>query len=80
MILGEILGRNAGLTWEELILFLFLLFRPVAFGSARLLDIEPPGDGMIPSRGLEKLTPFAVDVALAGAVNGVLMADKVGVA
>ena len=48
-MLGDILGRKAGLTCTELLLFLFLLSRPPILDSARLLDFGPPGDARAPS-------------------------------
>lgn len=49
LMLGEILGRSAGLTCTELLLFLFLLSRALVLQSARLPDLGPPGDAMAPS-------------------------------
>ena len=48
-MLGEIFGRNAGLTCTEVVLLRFLLPRPGGLGSVRLLDIDPPGEGDAPS-------------------------------
>lgn len=64
-MLGDIFGRIAGLTCTELVLFLFLLSRPMDFGSALLVDEALCGDVMPDNRGLVKnallVTPGALD-------------------
>lgn len=49
LMLGEIFGRNAGLTCTEVVLLRVLPLRPRGLGSARLPDIDPPGEGDAPS-------------------------------
>lgn len=66
-MLGDIFGRMAGLTCTELVLFLFLLSRPIDFGSTRLVDEGPLGVVTSDSRGLVNT---ALLVAL-GALDGV---------
>lgn len=77
-MLGDIFGRIAGLTCTELVLFLFLLSRPMDFGSTRLVDEEPFGDVTPGNRGLVKnalpVTPGALD-----GVDVSLWAEIVGV-
>ncbi len=75
MILGDIRGRNAGLTCDEEILLRFLPAFPPALGSPRLLDIDPPGDAAAPKWGLAKVEVVAGVEALVGA----FLADNDGV-
>lgn len=78
-MLGDILGRNAGLTWTELLFVLFLPPRPLARASPRLLCSDPFGEPMGFRLGLVKEEPVAVTGALVGAILGVFRADIVGV-
>lgn len=78
-MLGEILGRNAGLTWTELLFVLFLPPRPLARASPRLLCSDPFGEPMGFKLGLVKEEPVAVTGALVGPILGVFRADIVGV-
>lgn len=79
LILGDIFGRNAGLTCTDAALFLFLLPRPIDLGSARLPEVELVGDAMAPSCGLGNIEFIALNGALAGPF-GSLRAVIVGVA
>lgn len=79
LMLGEILGRNAGLTWTELLFVLFLPPRPLARASPRLLCSDPFGEPMGFKLGLVKEEPVAVTGALVGPILGVFRADIVGV-
>lgn len=74
-MLGDILGRRAGLTSTELVLFLFLTSRPKGLDSARLLDVRIRGD----AKGLGNTELLALRGALEGPNLGVFLADKVGV-
>lgn len=75
LILGEIRGRNAGLTCDEEVLPRFLPGRPPALESPLLLDIDPPGDATAPKWGLANAEVMIGVEALVGA----LLAEKVGV-
>lgn len=80
LILGDIFGRKAGLTWTELVLFRFLLGRPVGFESIRLLNADPVGEAIALSSGLGMTELDAlVSGALVGPSLGVFFADSVGV-
>ena len=80
LMLGDILGRNAGLTWTELLFVLFLPPRPFVKASPRLWCKEPFGEPNGFRLGLAKDEPVAVAGALVGAILGVFRADIVGVA
>ena len=80
LMLGDIFGRNAGLTWTELLFVLFLPPRPFFEASPRLLCKEPSGEPIGFRLGLVKDEPVAVAGALVGAILGVFRADIVGVA
>lgn len=73
-MLGDILGRKAGLTCTELLFVRFLPPRPLIRESPRLLSWAVFGDA-----GLGKAEPVAVTGALVAAILGVLRADMVGV-
>lgn len=80
LILGDILGRNAGLTCTELVLFRFLLARPVGFESIRLLATDPVGEASALNCGLGMMEPEAlVRGALVAPNRDNFLADKVGV-
>ena len=79
-MLGDIFGRNAGLTWTELALLRFLLDRPVGLESRRLPTTDPVGEAMALSCGLGMTELEAlVGGALVGPSLGVFFADSVGV-
>jgi len=79
-MLGEIFGRNAGLTCTELALFRFLLGRPAGFESNRLPTTDPVGEATALSCGLGMTELEAlVSDALGGPSLGVFFADSVGV-
>ena len=48
-MLGEILGRSAGLACTELLLVLFFLSRKLLLGSTPFAVLLPPGDTKAPS-------------------------------
>jgi len=80
LMLGEIFGRNAGLTCTELALFRFLLGRPAGFESNRLPTTDPVGEATALSCGLGMTELEAlVSDALGGPSLGVFFADSVGV-
>lgn len=79
LILGEIFGRNAGLTCTELLFVLFFPARPLVRGSPRLLDIAPFVEITVFGLGLGNAEPVAVTGALVGTIFGALRADMVGV-
>lgn len=79
-ILGDIFGLNAGLTCTELVLFRFLLPRPVGFDSIRLLATDPVGEASALNCGLGIIELEALVIgALVGPNLGVFLADNVGV-
>lgn len=77
-MLGEILGRRAGLAWDEL--FRFLL-RVAGRASPRLLGIVALGEAIAPNWGDGNTGLVADGGALARAAERICpLADKVGVA
>lgn len=80
LMLGEILGRRAGLTCTELWLLRFFGSRNLSLESPRLMPAPALlGEAIPPSLGLDKAEVLAVIGALAGPYLGVFCADSVGV-
>jgi len=72
-MLGEIFGRNAGLTCTELWLLRFLGSRLFNLDSPRLLIPVPVGEAIEPSWGLGKADPVALMGALAAPSLGIFL-------